>query len=59
MKNIDHSQVNYGSADDNLTNIQRHIVAIDTIEQMTGIDFFSNLPDDKEAAFEKVVWKMW
>jgi endonuclease G, mitochondrial len=59
MKNIDHSDVDYGPVDDNLTNIQRHMVAIDTIEQMTGIDFFSNLPDDKEAAFEKVVWKMW
>lgn len=32
-----------------------HIVSIDEIEALTGIDFFPNLPDDREAIVERFV----
>lgn len=35
--------------------LSEHIVSIDQIEALTGIDFFPNLPDDREAMVESFV----
>ncbi|MGE0173851.1 MAG: DNA/RNA non-specific endonuclease [Oligoflexales bacterium] len=59
MRNVDHSKVDYGPKKDNVTNIERHQVTIDKIEEMTGINFFSNLPAEKQAALEGQVPVMW
>ncbi len=35
--------------------LQPYLVSVDTIESLTGLDFLTGLPDDQEAALEKVV----
>ena len=37
--------------------LQQFVVSVDEIEEMTGIDFFENLPDDVEAKLESKVEK--
>ena len=42
------------------TRIKTRLVSIDEIEQRTGLDFFPELPDDKEAALESVAaTRLW
>ena len=44
------------------TNFKNYAVSIDELEELTGIDFFCNLPDDIEKTVEQsyssVVWKL-
>lgn len=37
-------------------NLYHYVVSIDRLEELTGIDFFCNLPDDTEESIEKVVF---
>ena len=42
------------------TNYKNYAVSIDRLEQLTGIDFFCNLPDDIEAQVERsLVTSLW
>ena len=41
-------------------NMQNYVMTIDDIEELTGIDFFANLPDDIENEVESVSsFKEW
>ena len=40
-------------------NLERYIVSVDTIEKLTGIDFFWQLPDDLENHLEKQIHKFF
>ena len=44
---------NYGSNYANLSEMKKHIVSVDYLEQFTGIDFFHNLPDRIETLVEQ------
>lgn len=37
---------------DTAKDFERYLTTVDTIELRTGLDFFSELPDDREAALE-------
>jgi endonuclease G len=40
--------------------LEDHVVSIDAIEQRTGLDFLSALPDEAEAALESMqVSRVW
>lgn len=41
------------------TNLRTYAVTIDRLEQLTGIDFFCNLPDDTEKAVESKLDLTW
>jgi len=46
--------------DDPTGSLQSHVLSIDSIERLTGIDFFPALPDELEAALEKESrWDKW
>lgn len=46
--------------DDPTGTLQSHVLSIDSIERLTGIDFFPALPDELEAALEKESrWDKW
>jgi endonuclease G len=56
IKGIGFIMPNFGSKDP----LQPYVVSIDSVEQLTGIDFFPQLPDDEEALIEKTVCtKCW
>lgn len=40
---------------DDSDRLEDHIVSIDQLEQLTGLDFFCNLPDDVEQEVEKTI----
>jgi len=47
---------NFGTKDP----LQKYAVSIDSVEQLTGIDFFPQLPDDQEVLIEKILCaKCW
>ena len=56
IKSIGFIMPNFGTKDP----LQKYAVSIDSVEQLTGIDFFPQLPDDQEALIEKTVCtKCW
>ena len=48
--------VEHRNEDRSTDNLFNYVVSIDRLEELTGIDFFCNLPDDTENAVEKVVF---
>ena len=50
----------YGMKNPGNSELSAHVVTIDQLEELTGIDFFHNLPDDVEKAVEATVnLQMW
>ncbi len=45
--------------DDNSYNIEKYLVSVDSIETLTGIDFFRELPDSLENLLESYPFALW
>ena len=48
--------VEHRNEDRSTDNLYNYVVSIDRLEELTGIDFFCNLPDDTEETIEKAVF---